>query len=73
MTDTCARAVTIAALRPLHACDNGCCDAGSLVRATQCMVDGAGRSGFEAENGGVIELQETIVQVTCDTPRLRPR
>jgi hypothetical protein len=37
------------------------------------MVDGAGRSGFEAENGGVIELQETTVQVTCDIPRPRPR
>jgi len=44
--------------------DNGWRVSGSLLRVTHCMVEGAGRSGFEAENCGVIELQETIVQVT---------
>ena len=39
--------------------------AGALVRAVHCIIERIGRSGCEAESGGVIELQDSVVQVRC--------
>jgi hypothetical protein len=36
---------------------------GTLVRAMHCIIEKIGRSGCEAENGGVVELQHCVVQV----------
>jgi hypothetical protein len=41
---------------------------GALVTASHCIIEHIGRSGVEAENGGVIELQHCVVQVVS-TPR----
>jgi hypothetical protein len=36
---------------------------GALVRARHCIIERIGRSGCEAEAGGAIELQDSVVQV----------
>lgn len=39
-----------------------CHGAGALVRGTHCIIERIGRSGCEAENGGVVELQHSVLQ-----------
>jgi hypothetical protein len=40
--------------------------AGTLVRAAHCIIEQIGRSGCEAENGGVREVTRTVFQ-PCDS------
>ncbi len=42
--------------------------AGTLVRAAHCIIEQIGRSGFEAENGGVREITPLYFSRPCDSP-----